>query len=446
MEEDLAQQQEDRFRVGDFLRRVVGEVGDANQCGGDGAEGRDGHPADADPAAGLGVCRAAQCHEPDDDMRLAEVAQAPCCGRDDAQKPESRRFHTESVEEVQGPGLGCLDAVDGGADAAGGNDAHDRHGDQGNEHQQALGDVGQRGADESTEECVAQGDHGNGDHADGVVPAEGALEELTRGDHAGGDVEGEEHQDDRRGGDAQHMGFILEPLLEEAGDGDRVLRDLRVGAQAWGDELPVQPGADGQADGDPGFDEAGGVDGSGQAQQQPAGHIRGTCGKCRDTGLEPTAGEHVVVEVRGLAVGVIADPEHGGEVYDNRHHLECLFRHGVPQLAGRWNVRPGKPRKGTSGQLSTTVNHRAMRVCASQSRALSKICVIGITGVLSFRDHMWGVPRQDIGLILQGFADRGDRRVLCTGFPCGGEGGPPGAGGDFDAPQSRFPVGPHQIG
>jgi hypothetical protein len=48
---------------------------------------------------------------------------------------------------------------------------------------------------------------------------------------------------------------------------------LGMHTQPSGDEQPVQPGANDQADGDPAFRQAGDEDRAGKAHQQPAAHV-----------------------------------------------------------------------------------------------------------------------------------------------------------------------------
>ncbi len=58
--------------------------------------------------------------------------------------------------------------------------------------------------------------------------------------------------------------------------GQGVVVVLGVYPQPAGDEQPVQPGANDQANGDPAFREAGDENRAGQAHQQPAAHVRGS--------------------------------------------------------------------------------------------------------------------------------------------------------------------------
>ena len=108
-----------------------------------------------------------------------------------------------------------------------------------------------------------------------VFLSEGGLEEQAAGHHAGGDVEGEEHQNHDAGDDAQHALGVMEAVAQEDGDGHGVACYFGVATQSRCHELPVAPCADGQTDGEPCLGEAAEVDGAGQTHEEPTGHIGG---------------------------------------------------------------------------------------------------------------------------------------------------------------------------
>jgi hypothetical protein len=74
---------------------------------------------------------------------------------------------------------------------------------------------------------------------------------LPPGDNAGGGVEREKDHDDQGRNDPQGMASVLEAFLEVVRDGDRIVSNLGVHAQARRYEAIVEVGADHQADGDP---------------------------------------------------------------------------------------------------------------------------------------------------------------------------------------------------
>src|SRR5690606_22927032 len=73
---------------------------------------------------------------------------------------------------------------------------------------------------------------------------------------------------------------------------------------------------------------------AGQPHEQPAGHVRGTGRQRSYARWKLAAGEHVVVEVGGLEVGVITDAKHGEEIHGDGDQLIGLVRHGNILLCG----------------------------------------------------------------------------------------------------------------
>ena len=128
--------------------------------------------------------------------------------------------------------MGRIGGMDGGdrfVQAAHAVDGDHRDDKQRGKHQQSLGDIGQRSTQKATKQRIGQGNPGHQQHAEQVVGIEGSFEEYPAGDHAGGNVEGKEHQDDEAGGDAQQVGVVLETALQKARQGDRVVGYLGVG-------------------------------------------------------------------------------------------------------------------------------------------------------------------------------------------------------------------------
>ena len=181
MEQNLGEVQEDRlsgFRVGEGCLRVACKVCDTHECAAQCAEHGQDHPADADAAAGLSVCGGAQRHETHDNVRLAEVAQTPCEGRNDTGEGGA-------CEEAQRIGAYLADGLNHGAHAAEVNNGDDGNGNECCEHEQALNHVGVGCAHEAAEEGVEHGDACQQEHTGVVFLSEGGLEEQTAGHHAG---------------------------------------------------------------------------------------------------------------------------------------------------------------------------------------------------------------------------------------------------------------------
>ncbi|MNQ74014.1 hypothetical protein D3C85_887620 [compost metagenome] len=286
---------------------MSGEVGDAEEAHGDRAGQAEDHPGHGD-AAGVGNrLHRIGSHEAGEDVRLAEVAQAPGHQRDHADE-------AGALEHVEIAGVLQLDGGEGRVHAAGGDHHDDRGEDQGEDHQAGLHGVGPAHREEAADEGVGDGGGSAGPQRGLVGDAEGALEQAGTGDHAGGAVDGEEHQDHQRGEDAQDAAVVLEAVGEVVRQGQGVAVVLGLHAQAAGDEQPVEVGTDDQADGDPALGKAGQVDRAGQAHQQPATHVGGTGGQRGDEAAQAASAEDVVGKVVGGAIGNEADQHHGRNV------------------------------------------------------------------------------------------------------------------------------------
>ena len=255
MHHGLSHIQEDGFEVvlvGDAVAGL-GEVNGARESDEDSADNGQTHPGNAVEAALAGVGRLTQRHEADHDVWLAKVAQAPGQVADDDASGNTGE-HGEVVVifhyAIGAVGIIAGEREDGGRIAER-DDCHNWHDHQGDEHKHALDDVRVGHRQEAADEGVEDGHRGDNKHAGEVVATEGGLEVAAAGDHAGGDVEGKEEDNDGCGDDAQQAGLIVQAVFKEGRHGNRVGRDLRVGAQARCDPLPVCPAADEQADGHP---------------------------------------------------------------------------------------------------------------------------------------------------------------------------------------------------
>nr|WP_286199586.1 hypothetical protein [Actinospica acidiphila] len=257
-------------------------------------------------------------------MRLAEVAEPPGEQRDDRHhaerplgRPGLRRVRDAGAELAQ-RGLSAVEGLPEGAEAA---EARDRDGgqhDQAEQHQRGLQHVREAHREEAAQARVDDDQQpGEGD-ADGEAQVEDGLEQQPARHQAAGDVHGEEDEGDRGGDQPEHAGAVLEPLLQIPGQGHRVAGALRVGAQARRDEQPVEVRADGQPDGEPHGAEPGRVDGAGQRQEQPAGHVAGARGQRGDPGAEAAAAEGEVLEGVRARVGPDPRPDQGEHVQDER--------------------------------------------------------------------------------------------------------------------------------
>ena len=299
-------------------------------------------------------------------MRLTEVAQSPGQRRDDA----NHRCCRPPGGPVVGIDLG--DGLDEVGHSAQVHDSDDGHHDQGRHHHEPLNEVGVGHCQEPADERVDHRDGGDDDHAQVVVHPEGGLEEPSASHHAGGDVEGEVDQDDQSAGPTQEPACVVEAVVQEARDGDRVVSDLGVGAQAGSHQQPVRQGSDRQSDGDPSLDQAAGVQGARQPHEQPPRHVRGACRQRRDPGVEVAVGEHVVVEVVRSQVGPASDGEHGHEVNDHRNGLIGSVSHSyvLTSVSGKtyrgWlrATESGSPPFSCAGLISPCMHDDRDRVVA----------------------------------------------------------------------------------
>ncbi len=286
---------------------MIGEVGDAEETHRHGTGQRQDHPGHADATGvGNGLDRVGG-HEAHQDVRLAEVAQAPGQQRDDGDEGQP-------AEHVEVGRVLRLDGGHHGAHVTEGEDDEQRRDQQREDHQRGLHGVGPAHRQEAADEHVKDGRRSADPQCVFVGHAEGGLEQPRAGHHARGAVDGEEHQDHQRGEDPQHAALVLEAVREIVRQGQRVVVVLGVHAQATGNEQPVEPGADDQADGDPAFRQAGDEDRAGQAHQQPAAHVRGARRQRGDEATEAAPAEDVVREVLGGTVGDEADQDHRGDV------------------------------------------------------------------------------------------------------------------------------------
>ena len=275
-----------------------------------------------------------------EDLRHAEVAQAPGERGDDGDEAVGdglaedghtvlNNLHAVGANDRRGGHRGGDEAGDireerrGVLNAASSGDGADEHHDEHEEHEAALHEVGGNHGEVAAHHRVQEDDEGAQSHHGGVVHTEQRVKELPHGHEAAAHVDAEEeHRDEGRDG-ADDVLVVFEAAVVEARHGDGV-GCLGVLAQALGDELPVEPGADGQADGSPaGLREAGEVRQARQAHEQVAAHVRRLCRQGREPGTDLATAQ----EVFGCGrVGPLrvhkTDGEHDDEVEDHRQKYE----------------------------------------------------------------------------------------------------------------------------
>ena len=311
-------------------------------------------------------------HEADEHLGHAEVAETPCQAAHDGDDAvgAGRTEHglvalDELVARLIEQGRGNLGAGEEAGNvlqeghrvlnAARSGDGADKHRGQGQKHERALHEIGGAHREIAAHERVEEHDDGADDHHHAVVPAEQRREQLAHGDEAGGGVDGEEQKDDDRGDGHEDVLRVVEAVGEEVGHRDGVAGLFGVLAQALGHELPVQIGADGQADGRPhGIRRAGEVGHAGQAHEEPPRHIRRFGRQGREPRSQAAAAEEVLLRRRVGALGVHkADDHYYDEVEQHgKYDLHIAFDHVSPSariLATRLELPGSVSARGASG-------------------------------------------------------------------------------------------------
>ncbi len=106
-------------------------------------------------------------------------------------------------------------------------------------------------------------------------------------------------------------------LFKESRHRDRIPANLGIHSKPGRHNEPVQPGANRQPNGDPGFNQTGRIQCTRQAHQQPARHIGGTGRqRCYARG-EVSAGQKKIAARLGASVGIKPDRDHAKQVHND---------------------------------------------------------------------------------------------------------------------------------
>ena len=307
---------DDRLGSAALQCRDAASLGDgiADHADADGNGHGDDHPHGGDPAAEGQLLLVADSHEADQNVGHTEVSQTPGQHGEDIEEAIGLGGVGHSVvsfkeAEVAGHRL-CIGhhhiQTAGLMDAKGGDDH------QGHRHDDRLDQIHGGNGGETAHGGIADDDHSADDHSQHVIPAEQAVEQLSDGRQTGGHIGHEENQDHQRG-DAHDDGLLL-PIAfgDEGGDGDGVQLHA-VAADALGHQQEVQIGAQSQADGGPaGVGHTGQVGNTGQAHQQPGGHVAGLGAHGRDQGAHAAA-----AQIKALRIFFAsASDHHAGEDHE----------------------------------------------------------------------------------------------------------------------------------
>ena len=181
-------------------------------------------------------------------------------------------------------------------------------------HQRSLEGIGPAHGQEAADENVQNGCGGADPERALVGHAEGVFKEAGARDDAAGAVNRKEHQNNNGRQNAQHARIVLEAVRKKVGQGERIVRNLGVDAKTRRHELPIEIGAEREADGNPAFCDARKKHGAGKPHQQPAAHVRGADREgCHDA-AEAAAAQNVVAEVSGVPPGHKAQKHHQNHV------------------------------------------------------------------------------------------------------------------------------------
>ena len=290
---------------GSSLLGVGAEVGNTVIAHGHCAAQAQNHPSHADAASTHQRFHAFGSHEARQNVRLAEVAQAPGGGGNDAD--ESRAVQQAAVFLAAGSGSGLDD---------GGNFIctartqihHHRREQQGKNHQRGLHSVCPAHSQKAADKGVGNGGARTQPHGAGVAHVgEQALEQAGTGHNAAGAINSEEKQNDERGNHFHRLPLRTETVVEIIRQGERVVVVFGVHAQPPGHQEPVEIRADNQADGNPRFAQAAQIHCARQAHQQPARHIRSPGRHGSNKRAQAAAAEDIVVKIAGGEIGREAD-------------------------------------------------------------------------------------------------------------------------------------------
>ena len=163
-------------------------------------------------------------HVAGDDMGHAGITEADAELTDDESPQGGSEAPASGVEKV---GVDRPETLDQSTETAESGDGVQRQGDESDRNQQALEEVGP-GHCPKTAEGGDENDHRRADHYPEDVAAspfetEGRRKRLSGSCHLRCDIAHHADQDDRRGGDPQHVAWIPPTAGDDVGEGDRSL-------------------------------------------------------------------------------------------------------------------------------------------------------------------------------------------------------------------------------
>lgn len=313
-EELIRHDEEHRLRR--RARERLREIDAADHAHGDRGREREDDPRHRDMRRLPDLPRRADRHEAHEDMRLAEIADAPGEQRDELdgaerrsvrlrQRLQHRRLHARNLRERALEAAACHRAADG--------DDEDRE-----EHHDTLDEIRARDREEAADERI-ENDRPRADEDRVLIrDAEHRLEQPPRRDEPRRRIDHEENQDENRRHDAQQIRRIVVAVLQELRQRQRVVRELRIFPQAGGDEMPVRPSADGDADGDPARVQPREIREPRHAHEHPAAHIRRLRRQRRHPRAELAVAEEIIAHIARAPIVIDADRHHDADVEHER--------------------------------------------------------------------------------------------------------------------------------
>ena len=303
---------DEEHRLRRRARELLREEHAADHADGDCRGERKDDPGHRDVRRAPDLAGRADRHEAHEDVRLTEIADAPGEQRDELdgterravglrERLEHRRLDAADLRERAFETAVCHRTADG--------DDEDRE-----EHHDALDEIRARDREEPADERIEDDRPRADEDRVFIRDAEHRLEEPPRRDKPRRRVDDEKDEDENRGHDAQEVRRIVVAVLEEFRQRERVVGELGVLAQAGGDEMPVRPGADGDADGDPARVEPREIREPRHAHEHPAAHIRRLRRQRRHPRAELAVAEKVVAHVARAPIVIDADRHHDADV------------------------------------------------------------------------------------------------------------------------------------
>ena len=326
MAKGLAEDHEDAFRVID-LDAMGFNVVAAEKGNHDGGTEADGDPGHGDTAGEFDVFGVLDAHEAHQNVRHAEVAETPGEARNKGDKADrlARRGVREEAHQV---GVLCIHGIHGGCKSAGTGHDHRRNHDDGDKHHQGLDKVGPAHSKEASHKSVAHDHDSTEDKTRSVIHAENRAEEFCASHKARNRVEQEEGENEDGGDNADDSLLVAEAVREEIRERNGVTAEVAVLAEPAAHDFPVEVRANDKADTDPGFRKATHENGTREAHQEPAAHIRGL-GRHGDHPLIHAAVAEVVgVQAIGFAREIRSNAKHHQQIKNkdsNCHEYSLVY-------------------------------------------------------------------------------------------------------------------------